>query len=707
MANLYCRYLITLAVWLLTCCLAHNAVAADQTLLSITEDFDVKSLDARDTKLQVTTVNQKHVLRVATGHADNWPGFTLKPQQGEWDLPSACYVEMDVRNVSSSPVTVGLRADSAATTGKQNTIQITTQLPAGARRTMQLDLLRKMPASVQGKLFGMRGYPAHFAKDKGIDPRHVEQIIVFVNKPNQDHVIEIEQIRSSGECDDTCWYTEPVEKLFPMIDQFGQYIHKDWPGKVESESDLASRKRDEAAELVAHPGPGQWDRFGGWADGPKLTATGSFRVQQYHGKWWLVDPDGRLFWSHGIDCVNANNATTPITDRRFLFADLPAVDSPFGVFYGHMGRAPHGYYAKDGTFETYNFTAANLYRKYGSEWKPVFNDLCHRRLRSWGLNTIANWSDRDVYCMQRTPYVVTLGSGRRPIEGSTGYWGKFPDPFDPSFAATAHANARRSKADMQSPWCLGVFVDNELAWGGELSLATATFASPATQAAKIAAITFLKKKYNDIGALNAAWGTKHASWDALLASQDPPSETKARADLAAVYTEIAEQYFRVCRDAVKQVVPDKLYLGCRFAWVNDRAVRTAAKYCDVIGFNKYVDSVADFDLPQGVDAPAIIGEFHFGALDRGMFHTGLRATRNQQDRAATYKSYVFGAVRNRYLVGTHWFQFGDQATTGRFDGENYQIGFLDVCDTPYREIVTASREVGTQMYRVRIDSKSD
>ena len=88
----------------------------------------------------------------------------------------------------------------------------------------------------------------------------------------------------------------------------------------------------------------------------------------------------------------------------------------------------------------------------------------------------------------------------------------------------------------------------------------------------------------------------------------------------------AEQYFRICREAVKEVDPQGLYLGCRFAWTNDRAVRAAAKYCDVMSFNRYQRSVADFRLPEGVDGRAIIGEFHFGALDRGMFHTGLVPT---------------------------------------------------------------------------------
>jgi hypothetical protein len=253
-----------------------------------------------------------------------------------------------------------------------------------------------------------------------------------------------------------------------------------------------------------------------------------------------------------------------------------------------------------------------------------------------------------------------------------------------------------------------VFVDNELAWGAERSLAIAALASPPTQAAKLAFAEDLKKKYGTIGKLNAAWATEHADWPALLTSQTPPDESKASDDLEAFSTRIAQQYFRVCRDAVKEHAPHTLYLGCRFAWVNDRAVRAAAEYCDVIGFNKYRYTVADFSLPEGVDAPAIIGEFHFGALDRGMFHTGLKATDSQLHRADAYRSYVRGALQNQWLVGTHWFQFGDQATTGRGDGENYQIGFLDVCDTPYPEIIQAARDIAEQMYSMRLnDDRND
>ncbi|MBT5605166.1 MAG: hypothetical protein HOJ57_04450 [Lentisphaerae bacterium] len=67
-----------------------------------------------------------------------------------------------------------------------------------------------------------------------------------------------------------------------------------------------------------------------------------------------------------------------------------------------------------------------------------------------------------------------------------------------------------------------------------------------------------------------------------------------------------------------------------------------------------------------------------------------------------YTEYLRGALRNPQLLGAHWFIYKDQATTGRGDGENYQIGFIDNCDTPHPEIIAAAREIGATMYRLRL-----
>ena len=56
-------------------------------------------------------------------------------------------------------------------------------------------------------------------------------------------------------------------------------------------------------------------------------------------------------------------------------------------------------------------------------------------------------------------------------------------------------------------------------------------------------------------------------------------------------------------------------------------------------------------------------------------------------------SYVESALANPQIVGVHWHQFSDQATSGRFDGEYLQVGWTDVCDSPYEETVKALRQI--------------
>ena len=159
------------------------------------------------------------------------------------------------------------------------------------------------------------------------------------------------------------------------------------------------------------------------------------------------------------------------------------------------------------------------------------------------------------------------------------------------------------------------------------------------------------------------------------------------------------------KEELAAAAPAQLYLGCRFASSNDRAAHAAIEFVDVVSYNRYDYGVEDLALPDGADRPVIIGEFHFGALDRGLFHTGLRQARDQRHRARLYEEYVQGALDNPLVVGTHWFQYQDQPTTGRGDGENYQIGFIDICDTPYPEIVEASRRAGYGLYERRAKGK--
>ena len=661
-------------------------------LFDFEKDFDIKSIITNDANC---AVSEGGVLCIETGHKQQWPGVTLRAPAGKWDLSKYEYISMEVKNAGGQQVTVFCRVDNPGADGDKNCITDNVTLMPQAAGTLVVSIF-PVPwrLSEPAELVGMRGAPVHSGK---IDTSNVTQLVVFVNKPGENCLFEIDNICAGGRIE-----MLDTKTFFPFIDEFGQFIHRSWPGKTHSFEEMVDYGKAELMDIAANPGQEGRTQYGGWAAGPKLKATGFFRVEKYEGKWWLVDPEGRLFWSHGIDCVRSASAT-PISDREHYFRELPKSNSPFAKFYNTGTWAPHGYYQDHCPYKTYDFSQANLLRKYGQRWEQVFAQVTHSRIKSWGMNTIANWSDPQIYLMRKTPYVCTISYTAKKIEGSEGYWGKFNDVFDPDFRKSVAEQLVAQKGEAAGDgWCIGFFVDNELSWGDEVSLAVAALMSPPDQPAKKVFVEDLKSKYKTIDKLNSIWGTKYATWGMLLQSQQIPDKNKAREDLTAFYTRIAETYFKVVREEVKKVAPNQLYMGCRFAWVNDRAAKAATKFCDIVSYNRYDYSVEQQKLPDNIDMPIIIGEFHFGALDRGMFHTGLRRTANQQDRADKYKSYVLGALRNPYIVGTHWFQYKDQATTGRGDGENYQIGFVDICDTPYPEIIQASREVGRNMYEYRL-----
>ena len=666
--------------------------------------------DATKTPVEKVLVQDVHItsqqrgLQVITGTANQWPGIQLN---GPWALKDYGSLVVELENIADSPLTIFCRIDMPGgdgSTGKGTITESVTITPK-SMKTWTMKIPAPVSKELGEKFFAMRGDPFRMnSGDKsGFDRSTVTELRLFVGDPKRVHKFVLSGIKAMPDTQIIEFAKYDLKEFFPMIDEFGQFIHRDWPGKVKDLADLQSRIEEEAADIEKYPSPENRNKYGGWTTGPKLDATGHFYPAKVDGKWWLVDPEGCLFWSHGTDCVTTGNGVTPITDREFYFTSLPENGSPFARFYGTGNWAPHNYYEGKGEYKTYNFTTSNLFKKYGPDWNTKHAQFAHKRLKSWGMNTIANWSDAGIYGMRQTPYTATVGATCPPIRGSEGYWGKFSDPFHEDFRNNYRRAFERQKTiTADDPWCIGYFVDNEISWGDEGSLALAALSSPADQPVKIVMVDWLKKKYdNSIEELNTTWGTDYADWNAVLESTRKPNAEKSNADLRAFYSVIADQYFKVLSEELKRTAPNKMYLGCRFAWGNDLATREAAKYCDVISFNQYVYELDSFKLPPGIDKPCIIGEFHFGALDRGMFHTGLCPTKSQAERATAYEKYVLSALKNPLFVGTHWFQYADQATTGRGDGENYQIGLIDICDSPYPETIDAVRKIGYQLYELR------
>ena len=122
----------------------------------------------------------------------------------------------------------------------------------------------------------------------------------------------------------------------------------------------------------------------------------------------------------------------------------------------------------------------------------------------------------------------------------------------------------------------------------------------------------------------------------------------------------------------------------------------------------YRRTLEGYTLTIDADVPLLVGEYSFWARDCGKFNEGgltLEAMQTQAERAEAYKEFVRSILRHKQFVGCHWFKYMDQATTGRGDGENFNFGFLDVCDTPYAEIIGASRLIGEEMYEFRASGR--
>ncbi len=492
-----------------------------------------------------------------------------------------------------------------------------------------------------------------------------------------------------------------MKNFYPFVDLYGQYAHSDWPEKIHSDTDLKKEFAREKAELDASRRPMEWNEYGGWKNGPKLAATGNFRVEKYRGKWFFVDPSGCLFFSHGLDVLIKHTDPVKIDGHEHWFpAEIGKWTFP------HRGAT------------CWQTTDRSLQVKYGrKDYDGDFYRTLSKRLEYWGFNSVGDWGSPELMALGTTPYTLQLTDfdWSMPRIGR-----KFYDVYDPVyqnkmrnlFKIAAERNPQVSKS-INDPMCIGYFIDNELNFGNRSNFAflSDVMSAPAEKAVKRAFAAAVKKRYASIDALNKSWGTDYADWDALLKSTAVPKKSRGlRIDMEKFFMQTVELYFRMCRDAVKSAAPNRLYLGCRFVNLDAThagVVVPCAKYADVISANVYGHTPANFRIEGMPDRPVLIGEFQFSTSlpGRGRFAPNIVAGSTEQERATVYLRYLQGALLHPNIIGAHWFQFRDQPLTGRSDGEGFQTGFVDIADTPYRELTKMSREIGENMYRFRMNGK--
>ena len=700
------RFTLVLAL-----CLMAFAGCAEKTVNLLA----LEGTEVKDGNSSLVEQTESYVSMKNAGHGSKT--FAVYPAVKDWTPYKA--LRWTVENKSTYPLSLWVRViEDNAKVGKhvsagnllrkyyiepQSVREITLEMPAPAPYPEVAEEFRLMKNDPYAYVSGLHSWK--------VDYTNIEKVSFQSNRGYNDAewiISDIELVEGEKYLPDAMKLNK--DEFYPFIDKYGQFKHSEWPGKVKSDEDLEKARVAEEKDLAANPGPKNFTKYGGWADGPRYEATGHFRVQKIDGKWWMIDPEGYLFWSHGIVRVSHSNAVTPLEgenlkNRCFYFEDLPGKDSDFHQFYYTHDMLLKPYYTARGIDSTYDFSSANLYRKYGQDYLADFNDICHRRLKSWGLNTIANSSDKDICLMDRTPYMDRFEVVSVSFPGTGGWW-PVMDPYDPSFVASLEKQLIDRKRELEDPWCLGFFVDNEIAWGHPTNIAEIVIKCPADQAAKKHFLSVLKGRYGTIHALNKAWGTKFASWNALADNRKAvKTNDKNRADYLEFNRGVIHKYYSNIRGAFDRLAPGVLYMGCRFAGYTPDLVSIGAEYCDVISYNIYDFTLDKVQLPEGVDKPIMIGEFHFGAQDRGMFHCSQVEVESQENRGEAYVRYVESGLKHPNIIGVHWHQYSDQATSARFCGENFQVGFTDVCDTPYPETINAARNIGYRMYEFRNAAK--
>jgi len=301
-------------------------------------------------------------------------------------------------------------------------------------------------------------------------------------------------------------------------------------------------------------------------------------------------------------------------------------------------------------------TGANCMRGPSRRSPKVDTNLIERRMRAWGLNTVGNWSSfREFEEGRRKAYVATFRSPRT----KPSYLG-MPDVYGAAFAQALDAAAQRQCEPLKDdPWLIGTFIGNEPPWPGRESELLDMFLAGPDTATKTKLQTYL--------------------------AEDDTAQRREQFVHA-----MFERYLDLTNAAIKKYDPHHLNLGIRFGGSPPEAVCRMARKFDVCSINVY-EYEPTHKLKRTfalAGRPIVIGEFHFGVPANGL-GAGLVQTKNQTERAAGYRYYVEQAMALPYFLGAHWFQWQDQPVLGRMDGENYNIGLVDVTNRAYPEMVQA------------------
>ncbi len=395
---------------------------------------------------------------------------------------------------------------------------------------------------------------------------------------------------------------------------------------------------------------------------PPAPARTAWKTLEREGVFWLADPQGRLFYSKGVNSVQGGVPSERSKRGQAYF---------WGNFYPSL-----------------------------EAWRQA---TAARFLR-WGFNTLGAWSDFSPELPLALTVNLEIGRNARL---------PWYDLFDPTMERRILLWAEMLTARFRRETRLiGYFTDNELGWWNS-PLFEWFLRKGWENHTKRVLWQLLRDQYQ-------------GEWDRLLEDWVPAEGIRDFEDLKKAGARLrlrpggrgirlvdrflslcARRYYELTSQAIRKVHPEALVLGDRLPlYYHQDAVLAMRDFVDVVSTNYNVDVPDGWVAPYYFEGlarlagkPVLVTEFFFAAEENRSGNRNetagseypdpghLMTVATQKERAAGAAAALARFASFPNVVGAHWFQYTDEPQGGRADGEDYNMGLVDNADRPYEELV--------------------
>lgn len=409
------------------------------------------------------------------------------------------------------------------------------------------------------------------------------------------------------------------------------------------------------------------DRYGGFAQ-IKANAAGFFRVGRAQGRWWLITPDG-----HGLIATGFNHASAKAIEASYNRKHWKA-------------RLPE---SKD------------------------FEDMAVADAKAWNMTVMGYGGVRTP---GRMPYIISI-----KIPGPSCWMteAQFPDMFAKSFEDDCERAARAAlNGAAEDPWVIGYRFNDVPEWPllGRCSkrrprnwIETLKGLGPEA-AGKQAYSALMRRRHGGVESFNAVYGSRLASFEALLADRsffmEPPKKpAQARADDEAFLEAMIERYYEVAHGAARHADPNHMALGEILEGnrgIPPQVLRAAAKRSPLLmiqfygPFRDQKEALEKWHAETGL--PILLADSCFSTIAEQLPETCGTRVASHAERAEEFERYARQALPQPYVLGWIWCGYLDMWR--EIDPRRQHQGLKDAWGNPHEPLCSRIRETYARLYDI-------